>query len=302
LDTQRSITRLSARAGDLFSVMRYLKTTEAATLLDVAPNTLRVWERRFEFPRPQRSPGGHRFYTHGEVVALRDALRGGLSISAAVMRARASLAADANSLIRALLAYDAQAADRALETALGLRSVEQAVEEALLPSLEEILGRTGADSAVWAFAARWASDWLGRARRLAPPPASRTSILLGHASWDELDLDVPYIRALELFCERGGVKVLSLPAGALSGLGRAAEVHRPDLLVLAGRQLDDDTLARWVNVLGRSIGPVPLLIYRPPLNRVWGPVLPPAPSEAQLRLVQLADAMPPPLAQLARAG
>lgn len=282
--------------------MRYLKTTEAATLLDVAPNTLRVWERRFGFPAPQRSPGGHRFYTHGEVAALREALLEGLSISAAVMRARASLAAEANSLIRALLAYDSNAADRALETALGLRSVEQAVEGDLLPSLEEIVGRTGTDSAVWAFAARWASDWLGRARRLAPPPARRKSILLGHASWDALDLDSPYIRALELFCERAGVKVLSLPAGALGGLGRAAEVHRPDLVVLAGSQLDDDTVARWANVVGRSVGPVPLLIYRALLNRVWGSILPPAPAEALLRLVELADAMPPALSQLARAG
>lgn len=302
LDTQRSITRLSARAGDLFSVMRYLKTTEAATLLDVAPNTLRVWERRFGFPVPQRSPGGHRFYTHGEVVALREALRGGLSISAAVMRARGSLTADANSLMRALLAYDSGGADRALETALGLRSVQHAVEEVLLPSLEEIVGRAGPDSAAWAFAARWGTDWLGRARRLATPPHGRHSILLGHASWDELDLDGPYIRALELFCLRAGVKVLSLPAGVLSGLGRAAEVHRPDLVVLAGRQLNDDTVGGWANILGRSIGPVPLATYRPPLNRVWDFVLPPAPAEAQLRLVELANSMPPAPWQLARAG
>ena len=58
--------------------MRYLKTTEAATLLNVSPNTLRAWERRFGFPRPRRSPGGHRSYAHGEVAALREALQGGV--------------------------------------------------------------------------------------------------------------------------------------------------------------------------------------------------------------------------------
>ena len=73
--------------------MRYLKTSEAATLLNVSPNTLRAWERRFDFPKPQRSPGRHRLYTHGEVAALRDALQEGLSISSAVSRAREGLAA-----------------------------------------------------------------------------------------------------------------------------------------------------------------------------------------------------------------
>ena len=40
--------------------MRYLKTSEAATLLNVNANTLRAWELRFGFPQPQRSPGRHR--------------------------------------------------------------------------------------------------------------------------------------------------------------------------------------------------------------------------------------------------
>ena len=68
--------------------VRTLKTSEAAALLNVSPNTLRAWERRFGYPRPQRSPGQHRLYTHGEVAALRDALQDGLSISSAVSRAR----------------------------------------------------------------------------------------------------------------------------------------------------------------------------------------------------------------------
>ena len=89
----------------------------------------------------------------------------------------------------------------------------------------------------------------------------------------------------------------------LNGLGGAATVHRPDLIVLAGRQLDDDTIARWASLLGRSIGPVPLALYRSPSDRVWGTVLPPAPVEAQLRLVEIADdAIPASLWQLARAG
>jgi hypothetical protein len=80
-------------------------------------------------------------------------------------------------------------------------------------------------------------------------------------------------------------------------------MHRPDVIVLAGRQLDDDTIARWANLLRRSIGPLPLAIYRPPMNPGWGTLLPPAPAEAQLRLVEVADdPMPVGISQLARAG
>jgi len=273
--------------------VRYLKTSEAATILEISPNTLRAWERRFGFPKPQRSPGGHRSYTHGEVVALREALRGGLSISSAVPRARAGVAADTDSLVRALLAYDAVRSDCAIETALALRSVERSVEEVLLPALELIVGRSGAESAAWAFSARWAVDWLRRARRLAQPGVSPVSILLGDASRGELDLDAPYIRALELFCVRAGVRVLRLSAQAVNGIGDAAAVHRPNLVVLAGSQGNDDTVARWAWGVGRSVGPRPVALYRRTTSRVCPAVLPSAPGDAQLRLLELVDAAIP---------
>lgn len=36
----------------------------------IAIDTLRVWERRYGFPKPERSAGGMRFYTEDDVVAL----------------------------------------------------------------------------------------------------------------------------------------------------------------------------------------------------------------------------------------
>jgi MerR family transcriptional regulator, light-induced transcriptional regulator len=269
--------------------MRSLKTPEAAALLNVSPNTLRAWEQRFGFPTSRSSPGGHRSYAHGEVAALREALEAGLSISSAVSGARTRLAADTGSLARALFAYDRDRADYAIETALRLRSVDRSVEDVLLPCLETIVARSGAQSAAWAFSARWGSDWLRRARRLAPPPVKPVSILLGDASRDELDLDAAYIRSLELFCLRAGVKVLSLSARAVSGIGDAASIHQPNLVVLAGRQVDDDTATRWAHLIERSVGPLPLALYRRAPTRAPGTVLPTAPSEAQSRVMELAD-------------
>jgi DNA-binding transcriptional MerR regulator len=242
--------------------MRYLKTSEAAALLNVSPNTLRAWERRFDFPKPQRSPGKHRLFTHGEIAALRDALQEGLSISSAVSRAREGLAADANSLIGALVSYERERADSAIEAALALRSVERSVEEVLLPTLEEIMRRYGVESASWAFAAHWGADWLRRALRLAPPPVRPFAILVGDATRDELDRDSPYVRALELFCARAGVNVLSLSARGVAGIGDAVTIQRPDMVVLAGSHLDDDTVARWAYAVRLAAGALPMAVYR----------------------------------------
>jgi MerR family transcriptional regulator, light-induced transcriptional regulator len=280
--------------------MRYLKTTEAATILAVRPSTLRAWEQRFGFPQPQFSPGRHRCYPHGEIMALRSGLDAGLSIASAVARARAELAANTDSLVAALLAYDEQRADRAIETTLALRSVERSVEEVMLPGLERIVGHLGPQSAAWAFSARWAADWLRRAKRLAPPPAGRTSIVLVNASRGELDLDAAYVRTLKLFCLRAGCAVLMLPAHARSGIGDAVLVHRPHLVVLAGKDMDETTIARWTHVIGRSIGPRPVALYRPAEMPTRNPVLPPAPGDAQLRLLEVVEAaVPAPVRQLA---
>jgi hypothetical protein len=243
--------------------MRYLKTSEAATLLNVSPNTLRAWERRFGFPKPQRSPGQHRLYTHGEVVALRDALQDGLSISSAISRAREGLAADVSSLVGALVAYDVERANAAIEAALSLRSVERSVDEVLLPSLDEVARRYSLESAAWAFAARWGSGWLRRAIRLAPPPVRDLSVIIGDAARDELDPDAHHIRAFELFCTRAGIKVLSLSARGVTGVGDAVAAHRPNAAVVAGGHLGDDIVARWAyNVRLATGGTLPVALFR----------------------------------------
>jgi DNA-binding transcriptional MerR regulator len=274
--------------------VRYLKTSEAAALLNVSPNTLRAWERRFDFPKPQRSPGKHRLFTHGEIAALRDALQEGLSISSAVSRAREGLAADANSLIGALVSYERERADSAIEAALALRSVERSVDEVLLPTLEEISRRYGAESAAWAFAAHWAADWLRRALHLAPPPVRPMSILIGDAARDELDRDTAHIRALELFCARSGINVLSMSARGVAGIGDAVAIHRPDLIVLAGAHLDDDMVARWAYAVRLAAGAIPMAVYRRGVDR--GRVratnarnLPPGPRAAQRRIIELIE-------------
>ncbi|MDX6642294.1 MAG: MerR family transcriptional regulator, light-induced transcriptional regulator, partial [Solirubrobacteraceae bacterium] len=275
--------------------VRFLKTSEAAALLNVSPNTLRAWERRFGYPKPQRSPGKHRLYTHGEIAALRDALHEGLSISSAVSRAREGLSADADTLMGALTSFDRERADTAMEAALALRSLERSVEEVLLPSLDELDRKQGADSAIWAFAARWGSEWLRRALRLAPPPVRQVAFLIGDASQNELDPDASAIRALELLCARAGARLLCLSVRGVNGIGDALAVMRPDAVVLAGGHARDDEVARWAYGVRSAVGALPVTLYRrevlrPLRGRTTGArLLSPSPTAALQELMEIVE-------------
>jgi DNA-binding transcriptional MerR regulator len=273
--------------------MRYLKTSEAAALLNVSPNTLRAWERRFGFPRPQRSPGRHRLYTHGEIAALRDALLDGLSISSAVSRAREGLGADTNALVGALNAFDAPRADVALEGALALRSLDRTVQEVLLNSLDEVARRHGTESVQWAFAARWGNSWLRRAQRLVTPSIESATIVLGDATRDELDPDAAYVRALELLAMRSGARVLGLSVRGVANMSEALATHRPDVVVVAGGALSDDAVARWAYAVRLATGPLPVAVFRrgPQRTRVrttGAMILPGTPGEAARQMIDVA--------------
>jgi DNA-binding transcriptional MerR regulator len=275
--------------------MRTLKTSEAAALLNVSPNTLRAWERRFGYPKPQRSAGRHRLYTHGEVAALRDALQQGLSISSAVSRAREALSTDTHTLVGALTAYELNRADGAMECALALRSVERTVEEVLLPSLDELGDRFGTDSAPWAFAARWADSWLRRAQRLAPPPSWPLAILVGDATRSEIDPDALGMRAFELFCGRAGARVLALPVGSVNGLGDVVASLSPDAVVIAGGHVPDDDVARWAYRVRAASGQLPTALFRRThqgarVRSAGTRLLPDSPMAAQRQLLALVDA------------
>ena len=242
--------------------MRTLKTREAAAMLSVSPNTLRAWERRFNYPRPQRTAGQHRAYIHAEVVALRDALQAGLSISSAVSRAREALSGDTSVLVGSLTAYEVDRADAAMESTLALRPVERSVEEVLLPSMDESAARHGTDSAAWALAARWAEGWLRRAHRLAPPPTRPLTVLIGDATDDALDPEALAVRAFELFCARSGARIITLPVRRLADVGEVVTAFGPQAVVLAGDGVPDNEVARWAYQVRLATGPIPVVLFR----------------------------------------
>ena len=210
-------------------------------------------------------------------------------------RAREALATDNNSLLTAFGDYDREQADMAMEAALGSRSVERAVEEVLLPTLEQVIRERSVDSAAWAFAAPWGADWLRRATRLAPPLWRPLSIFVGDASRDGLDPDALHILALELFCMRAGVKIMSLSARGIAGIRDAFDVHRPDLVVLAGATSWPTRQSQAGRTAVRlAAGPMPIALYRRGDHLTDMPttgtiVLPSRATDAQQRLLELVE-------------
>src|SRR3712207_3145889 len=192
--------------------MTAIRTNAAAAMLGVSPNTLRSWERRFGFPAPRRSQGGHRQFELTEIEALRQALEETHNVSSAISIARERGSGPASPVrLRSMLSrFDEDAADRLLEESIAVRSVERTVEEILLPSIGALGDAADRSSPEYGFGWRWASGWLGAQMRTAPPAHRPEGVLLIDAA-KPLSLDARHAQALELVVRRAGTRALSLP-------------------------------------------------------------------------------------------
>ena len=162
--------------------MGAIRTNAAAAMLGVSPSTLRSWERRFGYPEPRRSAGGHRQFDLGEIEALRAAFQETQNVSSAITLARERGAGPAcpSRLRGALQRFDEGEADRVLEESLAVRSVERSVEEVLLPA--GIAALDARDRPRGGFAWRWATGWLAAAKRVAPPASREEAVLIFDSS------------------------------------------------------------------------------------------------------------------------
>ena len=236
--------------------MGCIRTNAAAAMLGVSPNTLRSWERRFGFPEPHRTAGGHRQFELTQIEALRCAFEETHNISSAVAlaRARGTGPATPSRLRSAFARFDEAEADGVLEESLAVRSVERTVEEVLLPGVEALDADGEGAGPEYGFAWRWATGWLAAAMRVAPPASRREGVLVFDAS-APCDMDSLHAQALELCLRRRGLRVLTLTMaldpGRLSGALRALE---PRAVVLTGRRASLDALGRLVYAARRTGG------------------------------------------------
>jgi len=227
--------------------MSGIRTNAAAVMLGVSPNTLRSWERRYGFPSPVRSPGGHRQYALSEIEALRLTLAETHNVSSAVSLARERGAGPASPsrLADAFAAFDEDLANRLLEESLALRSVERTIEEVLLTAVAAHADERHT-SAEYEFAWRHATGWLSAIKRLAPSARRPEGIMVFDASVP-CDLDGIHAQALEVVLRRAGLRTLSLtPAIEPGRLSRALRALDPAAVVLTGRRVSLDSIGRVV--------------------------------------------------------
>jgi DNA-binding transcriptional MerR regulator len=240
-----------------------IRTNAAAAMLGISPNTLRSWERRFGFPEPRRSAGGHRQFDLAEIEALRAGLEETQNISSAISLAR-ERGTGPSSPVRLRSAYarfDEAGADRLLEESLTLRSVERTLEEVLLPAVAGMAEDPDPARAPRAglspeadLAWRHATGWMAAALRLAPPASRPEGVLVFDAA-RPLAADALHAQALELVLRRAGLRTLTLTAACdPSRLNRAVTALNPQAVVLAGRGASLDVLGRLVFAARRACG------------------------------------------------
>jgi MerR family transcriptional regulator, light-induced transcriptional regulator len=224
-----------------------IRTNAAAVMLGVSPNTLRSWERRYAFPRPGRSPGGHRQYALNEIESLRATLAETHNVSSAIAlaRQRGEGPSSGSRLAAAFASFDEDKANCLLEESLALRSVERTIEMVLLEAVA-VHADHCAGTPEYEFGWRYATGWLSALKRLSPPATRRAGVLVLDAS-SQLELDGLYAQSLELMLRRAGVRTLLLSTAITPNrLAHALPALDPNAVVFAGRGISLDTLGRLV--------------------------------------------------------
>ena len=231
----------------------------------VPADTFRAWERRYGVPRPSRTPGNQRLYSDRDIATiawLRDQTETGMTISQAVHLFRADDGATARfagpvavpgrregtggsgadpafaryreEVLESLTRFEAARADRAVEEALALGSVEDVCLHVLQPVLVEVGERwergklsVSTEHYTTAFVLRK----LGALFNLSRPDAGRGPILAACLEGELHELG-PLLTCL--FLSRRGYRIVYLGANLpLPDLIAAVDRVRPALVLLS---------------------------------------------------------------------
>ena len=230
---------------------------------------LRVWEKRYQLPKPQRSEGGHRVYSDYDIATilwLKSKVAEGLSIrravdlwnsilekggdpftpsdqqvpspSSAASTPELTLARLREDWLAACLRFDRQQADQVIDQAFAMFSVETVVTHILRHSLREI-GSGWFEKNITVqqehFASTLTSQRLQTLILLNPPPIRKQTILIGCPAGEQHTLSTLF---LHLLLVRYGFNVINFSGDTPSEnfVPTALQVN-PDLIILTAQTL-----------------------------------------------------------------
>ncbi|MDW8179997.1 MAG: MerR family transcriptional regulator [Anaerolineae bacterium] len=230
----------------------------------IHPDTLRVWERRYGLPRPQRTPGGHRLYSRRDIEMIRWLLARqaeGMRIAQAIalwrsleaagqdpLRATvspappevgpASLQALRTAWVEAVLNFNEEEADRIWSEALSLYPVEQVCMDLAIGGVAEIGERWYRGTATVQqehFASALAARRLSAVIAASPPPSRPERIVV--ACPPEETHTLPGL-LITLILRRRGWLVMDLGANVpLLQMEEALETIQPHLIIMTAQTL-----------------------------------------------------------------
>ena len=223
----------------------YLELTpsEVSRMLGIPIPTMRAWERRYGWPAPHRTHGGHRRYTGLEVSqlrALRDEIASGRPPPAAVNLLRAiegrRVERFVTPLLEAASSHDVERVKHVLSELDREMDYERAVQAVIIPALRGVGDRWQAGSCdvlgehlLTAEARRWISRG---AESLPAAPGGR--VFLSTAPFED------HTVALEAFAvllaRRGWDCVMPTALGRNEHLLDAARSSEPDIVVIVAHR------------------------------------------------------------------
>ena len=176
-------------------------------MTNTAETTLRMWERRYDFPEAARSEGGHRLYSANQVKRIqwvKRQMEAGMQVSKAIKALRqqeseiglessdsiseSSVDGIVSTLFSALLAHDLQSAEQIIAEAVILHSLDHIILHVISPVLSHI-GQAWEDNRISVATEHLATNFLKQQlllwMRIGPPTYDVPPILLACAP-DEL--------------------------------------------------------------------------------------------------------------------
>jgi methanogenic corrinoid protein MtbC1 len=247
----------------------------------VPADTFRAWERRYGVPHPSRSSGNQRLYSERDIATinwLRDQTNSKLTISQAIallhLQSSTSIRGDRSDvtvelglsdrrhvqpepaplqqfrdeLIDAVIALDGNGADRIVDEALAMTSVENVCFHILQDALEQIGARWQhgtANVAIEHFATAYVQRKFGALFNHSNPHEGRGPIV---AACPEGELHEIGLLLSCLFLSRRGYKILYLGANMpLDDLISTVRRVQPPLVMLSGT-LEESArkIVQWV--------------------------------------------------------